>query len=77
MTKESAAFNKHLLNTCKLFRAIAENGYDCEEAEKVRDQLDITWNEITDEQRDVVNELSAVFNEIWDEREYFRVKRDA
>lgn len=76
MTKESAAFNKHLLNTCNLFRAIAENGYDCEEAEKVRDQLDITWNEITDEQRNVVGEVSALFNELWDEREYFRVKRD-
>ena len=37
-----------------LFRAIAENGYDCEEAEKVRDQLDITWHEMTDE---VFNEL--------------------
>lgn len=77
MENKNTAFNKHLLNTCNLFRAISKNGYDCEEAEKVRDQLDITWNEITDEQRDVVNELSAVFNEIWDEREYFRVKRDA
>lgn len=54
MTKESEAFNKHLLNTCNLFRAIAENGYDCEEADRVRDQLDITWNEITDEQRNII-----------------------
>lgn len=76
MTREDTAFSKHLYNLCKLFRAISEDGYDCEEADKVRDQLDITWYEMTDEQRDVVNELSAVFNELWDEREYYRVKQD-
>ena len=64
MTKESAAFKKHLLNMCRLFRAISKGGYDCEEADKVRDDLDPTWYTMTDEEREVVCELSAVFNEL-------------
>lgn len=68
------SFSKHLLNTSRLFRAISNGGYNCKEADDIRDELDPTWYEMTDEERTIVSELSAVFNELWDEREYFRVR---
>lgn len=71
------SFSKHLKDLCRLFRAIAENGYDCEEADNIRDDLDPTWYKMTDEEREVVCELSAVFNELLDEREYYRITRDS
>jgi len=63
------AFQEHLKTYTKLFKAIYTNGYDCEEVDNIRDDLDSTYYKLTDEQHQIIGKLSQIFVDVLEDLE--------
>lgn len=59
-------FERHLENTLRLHREMRQSGVNSAESDEIRDELDVSWKQLSESEQKLVGDVSQLVNDIED-----------